>query len=150
MSGGVVFAIGAAAFLCALTAGFLFAFAVVVMPGLSPLADDDYLRAFQLLDGVIQNGHPLFMLMWVGSMAAVVVALVLALMGLSGAPRLLVVGAAALYLLGVQHPTVAINIPLNNAVQELEIDELGGASPTSAQDPAVRSPGDGAVTAAAG
>jgi uncharacterized membrane protein len=54
-----------AAFLCSLVAGFLFAFAVVIMPGISPLDDRGFIRAFQLIDRVIQNNQPLFMLVWV-------------------------------------------------------------------------------------
>jgi uncharacterized membrane protein len=50
-----------ATLLCSLVAGFLFAFAVVVMPGIARLDDASFLRAFQVIDRVIQNNHPLFM-----------------------------------------------------------------------------------------
>ena len=56
--------------LCSLVAGLVFAFAVVVMPGIRTLDDGSYLRAFQLMDGVIQGNQPLFILMWVGSIVA--------------------------------------------------------------------------------
>lgn len=111
-------------FLCSLTAGFLFAFAVVVMPGLKTLEDAPYLRAFQVVDRVIQNNQPLFMLMWVGSMVAMLAALLLGVGTLTGVDRILVLGAGALYLEGVQLPTVAIHLPLNSHVQSLSIDEL--------------------------
>ena len=42
--------------LCALVAGFLFTYAVVVMPGFKVLEDRAYIRAFQVTDGVIQRG----------------------------------------------------------------------------------------------
>lgn len=44
-----------AAFLCSLVAGLLFAFAVVVMPGLRNLDDGGFIRAFQVIDRVIPN-----------------------------------------------------------------------------------------------
>jgi uncharacterized membrane protein len=113
-----------ALFLSALTAGFLVAFAVVVMPGLKPLDDASYLRAFQLMDGVIQNRQPLFMLMWVGSLLATLAAVVVGVGALSGVDQILLLGAGALYLGGVHLPTVTINIPLNNQVQRLRIHEL--------------------------
>ena len=56
-----------ATFLCSLVAGFLFAFAIVAMPGIRNLNDRDFIRAFQVMDRVIQNNQPIFMLVWAGS-----------------------------------------------------------------------------------
>ncbi|HKX39346.1 MAG TPA: DUF1772 domain-containing protein [Burkholderiales bacterium] len=111
----------AAALLCALVAGFLFAFAVVVMPGIAKLDDAGFLRAFQVIDGVIQRGQPLFGLVWMGSVVAVVVAAFWGFWALAGLDRAIVMLAAAVYLLGVQIPTFAVNIPLNDRVQRLDI-----------------------------
>lgn len=108
--------------LCSLTAGVLFAFAVVVMPGLRTLDDAAYLRAFQLMDGVIQNNQPLFMLVWVGSVVAMLAALVLGVGTLTGMDRMLLLAAAALYLGGVQLTTIIIHLPLNSDVQKLNLD----------------------------
>ena len=116
--------LGAALLLCALTAGFLLAFALVVMPGLKVLEDAAYLRAFQVIDGVIQDGQPWFLLMWVGSVVAVVLAVALGLGRLEGVDRMLLLGAGALYLGGVQVSTAVVHLPLNNRVKDLEIDEL--------------------------
>jgi len=128
MSAALAGTVAAAFILCSLTAGFLFAFAVVVMPGITRLDDGAYLRAFQVMDGIIQDNSPLFILMWVGSVVAMLAVLVLGvgIGGLSMATRGLLVGAAVLYLGGVQLPTVAVNIPLNNRVQALQIDQLDG------------------------
>jgi len=109
-----------AAVLCSLVAGFLFAFAAVVMPGIRRLDDGGFIRAFQVIDGVIQAKQPLFILVWVGSVLALVAAAVLGMGALSGAERLLIIVAALVYLLCVQLPTVAINIPLNNTLQKLD------------------------------
>src|SRR5918996_4242938 len=98
-----------AAFLCSLVAGFLFAFAIVVMPGIRRLDDGAFIRAFQAIDGVIQNNQPLFLIVWVGSMPALLAAAVLGGWVLDGADRVLVMVAAAVYFLCVQLPTFAIN-----------------------------------------
>jgi len=113
-----------ATFLCALIAGLLFAFAVVVMPGIRRLDDGAFIRAFQAIDGVIQNKQPLFMAAWVGSVLALIAAAVLGVSALSGADRLLIVVAALLYLLCVQFPTFAINVPLNDQIQKLDLDSM--------------------------
>jgi uncharacterized membrane protein len=113
-----------ATFLCSLVAGLLFAFAIVIMPGIHSLRDADFLRAFQAIDGVVQNNQPLFMLVWVGSAIAVLVAAVFGLWQVSGVDRALLIGAALVYLAGVQAPTVAINVPLNNVVKRLDIGAL--------------------------
>ncbi len=55
---------------CSLVGGFIFTYAIVVMPGLSSLSDKDFLRAFQVTDAIIQDNQPLFMFTWVGSMVA--------------------------------------------------------------------------------
>jgi len=112
--------------LCALVAGFLFAFAVVVMPGLTNLGDREFLRAFQVIDGVIQRGQPLFSLVWLGSIVALLAGVALGAGQLAGTSRLLLVAACGLYLLGVQLPTFRVNIPLNNGLQALDI---GSADP---------------------
>lgn len=113
-----------AAFLCTLVAGFLFAWAVVVMPGLARLPDREFLRAFQVMDRIIQDNQPVFMLVWAGSVFAVVAAAVLGFGPLDRAGRVLVVIAAVAYVLGVQLPTIAINVPLNNGLQALHTDTM--------------------------
>lgn len=115
-------------------AGFLFAFAVVAMPGLRHLGDGEFLRAFQVMDRVIQDNQPLFMLVWVGSVVALLAAAVLGLMQLQGSGRLLLVAATLVYLLGVQLPTVAINIPMNNAVQTLDVAAMDGPARAAARE----------------
>ena len=110
----------AAALSCSLVAGFLFAFAVVVMPGLRSLDDGEFIRAFQAIDRVIQNNQPLFILVWVGSVLAVGTAAVLSVWEPGRIGRALAISAAALYLVGVQLPTVTVNVPLNNQLQKLD------------------------------
>lgn len=110
--------------LCSLVAGFLFAFAVVIMPGIGRLDDRAFLRAFQAIDRVIQNGQPLFALVWLGSILALVVSAILGIWLLDGRAQLLLGIALLVYLLGVQWPTLKINIPLNNHIQSLNLAAL--------------------------
>ncbi len=114
-----------ATFLCSLVAGFVLAFAIVVMPGIRSLNDREFIRAFQVIDRVIQNNQPIFMLVWVGSVVALVTSAVLGIGQLDGDGRLLIIFAALTYLLGVQLPTFTINVPLNNKIQTVEVDGLG-------------------------
>ena len=126
--------LASAAFLCSLVAGLLFAFAAVVMPGIKSLDDGAFLRAFQVIDGVIQRGQPLFRLVWIGSVLLLVTAALLALWKLSGIYRLVVLAAAVVYVLGVQVPTFMINIPLNNTLQVLDLHTITEATAKSARD----------------
>lgn len=127
-------ALVAATLTCTLVAGLLLGFAVVAMPGLGTLGDRGFLRAFQAMDRIIQDRQPLFMLVWVGSVLTLVAALVLGLGQLDGAQRLLLVIATTVYVLGVQVPTVVVNVPLNNAVQTVDVDAAGTAEITAARE----------------
>lgn len=110
--------------LCSIVAGFLFAFAVVIMPGIKNLDDGAFLGAFRAMDGVIQNSQPLFMVVWVGSLVLSVLAAVLGLFYLDGAGCLLLILSSLIYICGVQLPTMVFNIPLNNMVQSLDPDSM--------------------------
>ena len=109
---------------CSLVAGLVYGFAVVVMPGIARLPDRDFLRAFKLMDGVIQGGQPAFLLVWVGSIVSVAVMLLLGTQRLDGVELVLMWVAGGVYVLTVQGPTVRFNIPLNNAVQALDLDAM--------------------------
>ena len=109
---------------CSLVAGLLFGFAIVVMPGIAKLTDKEYLLAFKHMDGVIQNNQPLFVLVWAGSILSVIATLALGIMNLRGEELYLLTGATLLYLIGVQLPTFCFNIPLNNELQNLDVEEL--------------------------
>lgn len=107
--------------LCALVAGFLFAFAVVAMPGFRVLDDGAFIRAFQVVDGVIQSNQPLFLVVWAGSIVALLAAAVVGFGSLGGVDLTLLLAATLLYLFGVQLPTAAVNVPLNNGLQAVDV-----------------------------
>ena len=113
-----------AAFLCALTTGLVYTFAVVVMPGIKTLPDRDFLRAFKVMDRVIQQNDPRFTVVWVGSVLALIIACALGVGALDGIRRLTLIAITLVYLLGVQAPTFTINIPMNNRLQALNLDAL--------------------------
>jgi uncharacterized membrane protein len=113
-----------AGFLCSLVAGFLFAYAIVVMPGIKSLSDREFIRAFQVTDRIIQNNQPIFMIVWVGSAVALMISAVLGIERLDGTGVFLIGFATLAYLLGVQLPTIVVNVPLNNTLQNLSSDEM--------------------------
>lgn len=106
---------------CALVAGVIFTFAILIMPGIGVLDDRGFLRAFQVIDAVIQQGSPLFFLVWFGSAASVCAAAVLGFWEVTGVDRVLLVAAATVFVVGVHVPTLTVNVPLNNAVQRLDV-----------------------------
>lgn len=122
-----------ATLLCSLTAGFVFAFATVVMPGLAKLDDGGFIRGFQVIDGIIQKGQPAFGLVWVGSMITLLIAAVLGFQQLAGTDRWLLIAATVVYLVGVQLPTLTINIPLNNQLQAVNVQDVEAQAADGAQ-----------------
>ena len=109
---------------CSLVTGFIFTYAIVVMPGLSKLSDKEFLRAFQVTDAIIQNKQPLFMFTWIGSIAAVLGLIFSSITYVDLSEAWLILLIAAIYLIGVQGITISIHLPLNNHVQKLNLEEL--------------------------
>ena len=113
-----------ATFLCSLVAGFLFAFAVVAMPGIKKLNDREFIRAFQAMDRIIQDNQPLFLFVWIGSAVALVSSAFLGIGEIDRVGQVLLLSATASYLAGVQLPTLSVNIPLNNKLQTVNVDNV--------------------------
>ena len=109
---------------CALVTGFIFTYAIVVMPGFSKMNDKEFLKAFQVTDAIMQNNQPLFMLTWIGSIISILSTIVISIviLGISDAWYIVLVGIV--YLLGVQVVTFSIHIPLNNHLQQFDFDKL--------------------------
>jgi uncharacterized membrane protein len=122
-----------ATLLCALVAGLLFAFAIVTMPGIKNLNDREFIRAFQVMDGVIQNNQPIFMLAWIGSALTLLIATVLGLGQLDLVGKGILLTATVLYMVGVQLPTVTINVPLNNQLQTLDVGNMNPSAQAAAR-----------------
>lgn len=123
-----------ATLLCSLVAGFLFAFACVAMPGIATLGDREFLHGFQVMDRVIQNNQPLFVLVWAGSAVTLLLTAVIGFGRLEGVDRALLLAAAVVYLAGVQLPTLTINVPLNNRLQTLDLTAMDDDALAEARD----------------
>ena len=113
--------------LVTLVAGIVLAFAVVVMPGIRSLNDRDFLQAFKVMDRVIQKNHPVFMLVWLGSIVALMLLTVLGSFQLEGLDRISLIGACVIYTFGVMLPTARINVPLNNELQKHDLQSMSDA-----------------------
>ena len=100
--------------LCTLVTGFVFTYAIVVMPGFGKLNDREFIQAFQATDGIIQNNQPLFMFVWVGSIASVAATIVLSVVHPNGNEYWVIILFGTLYIIGVQGITMFVHLPLNN------------------------------------
>ena len=109
---------------CSLVTGFIFTYAIIVMPGLSKLGDKEFLKAFQVTDAVIQNKQPIFMLIWVGSIVSVLSLILISIAYLGLSETWLIVLVALIYLLGVQGITILIHLPLNKKLQKINLEKL--------------------------
>ena len=110
--------------LCSLVTGFIFTYAIVVMPGLSKLKDKEFIRAFQVTDEIIQNNQPIFMLIWVGSIISVLSLIISSVIIIGISESILTIIIGTIYLFGVQGVTIGIHLPLNNQIQKVNTEEL--------------------------
>ncbi len=110
--------------LCSLVAGFLFSYAIVVMPGIRNLDDRNFIKAFQVTDRIIQDNHPLFLFVWLGSAVALIACAVGGFDKLHGLDFVFLLLAAVGYIMGVQIPTIFFHLPLNNKLQKIDVDSV--------------------------
>ena len=118
------FALIPSVILCAMVTGFIFTYAVVVMPGFSKLGDKEFIKAFQVTDAVIQNNQPLFMLTWIGSIISILSTIIVAIATIGLSDSWLIILVSVIYLLGVQGITIGIHLPLNKHIQNMNIDKM--------------------------
>ena len=107
---------------CALATGFILTYAIVVMPGLSKLDDKEFIKAFQVTDGIIQNNQPIFILIWLGSIISVFSTIIVSIFSLGILEAWLIIFTSVVYLLGVQVITITIHLPLNRHIQKIDIN----------------------------
>ena len=108
--------------LCSLVTGFILTYAIVVMPGLSKLDDKEFIKAFQVTDGIIQNNQPIFILIWVGSIISVVSTIIISIFTLGLLEAWKIIFVSLVYLIGVQAITIIIHLPLNRRIQNIDIN----------------------------
>ena len=114
--------------LCSLVTGFILTYAIVVMPGLSKLDDKEFIRAFQVTDGIIQNNQPIFILIWVGSIISVVSTIIISIFTLGILEGWKIIFVSLVYLIGVQAITIIIHLPLNRRIQKIDINSTSSQS----------------------
>jgi uncharacterized membrane protein len=115
----------AAALGAALMAGLFFAFSAFVMDALGRLPPAQGIAAMQSINVVVLN--PLFLTIFVGTAALGAVVAIAALLGWSGGAIALVAGAL-LYGVGTFGVTMALNVPLNDALATVAPDSAEGAA----------------------
>jgi uncharacterized membrane protein len=114
MPNDVIFALRFAATIgCGLMAGLFFAFSLSVMPGLRQRPSAEGMVAMQAINQAILN--PIFLGVFLATALLSLAVLVTALMQWSEAAAYCATGAAA-YLGGGLLVTMAINVPMNNAL----------------------------------
>ncbi len=74
------------------------------------------------------------MLVWIGSVLALVTSAVLGIQQLDQTGLVMIICATVTYLVGVQLPTVSINVPLNNEIQTLDVDTMNAAERKAARE----------------
>ena len=119
--------------LCALAAGFILTYAIIVMPGLSKLDDKEFIKAFQVTDGIIQNNQPIFILIWVGSIISILGTIITSILSLGIVEAWLIIFAGVIYLLGVQGITISIHLPLNKHIQKIDINSTNSQTLSEAR-----------------
>ena len=115
--------------LCSLVFGWVLLFTIVVMPGIAKLDDGGFLQAFKNIDGVIQHNEPVFVSVWIGSVLALLVTMGLATVEWSNVTaRLGFMILSTIAWLACQVTTFGKNVPLNNHLQTLDIENLDAFS----------------------
>ncbi|WP_280458619.1 DUF1772 domain-containing protein [Nocardia carnea] len=109
-----------------LMAGVFGIYALAIMPGLQTTDDRTFIGAYQAIDRAIVN--PLFLLTFMGALVLAVVAALLQLGPGRGAVLIWTAAAAVLYLMAVV-VTVAVHLPLNDALK-------AAGAPAEMADPA--------------
>lgn len=108
--------------LSALVTGFILTYAIVIMPGLSNLDDKEFIKAFQVTDGIIQNDQPIFIVIWIGSIVSVLSTIITSILCLGILDAWLIIFVSVVYLLLVQGITILIHLPLNKSIQNIDIN----------------------------
>lgn len=109
-----------------LIAGMFYAFSTFVMRALGRIAPAEGIAAMQSINITVIN--PWFMAAFMGTAALSVLVVVLALLQWQSAPAIYLIAGAVLYLVGCFGVTIALNVPLNDALAAVEPASAEGAS----------------------
>ena len=104
-----------------LIAGFFFAYSVDVMPALDTLAPAAAVEAMQAINTMVRN--PVFFPVFFGTPVIGAVAALLLYRSGQGWSALMMVTATTIYTLAAFLPTAAINVPMNEALGMLVLND---------------------------
>jgi uncharacterized membrane protein len=116
----------AAAVGCALVAGLMFAFSTSVMPALGRRPDAEGIAAMQAMNSAILN--PLFGLVFGATAVLCLLLAVTAPFTTDQSDATLRAVGSVLYVVGTFGVTMAVNVPMNNALDALDSASDQGAS----------------------
>ncbi len=109
---------------CGISAGIFYAFSYFVMEATGKLPTPQGIAAMQSINIVIVN--PLFLLVFMGTAVLSIVLGGIALFDLQNAGALWRLAGALLFIITVIIVTIAFNIPLNNALDQVDPASLEG------------------------
>ncbi len=112
----------------ALMAGLFFNWTTAITIGLGHLPDREFVAAMQAINRVIQN--PLFFLAFFGSAVLLPVCSYMHYQTPLSTKGWYLIGATVLYLLGVMAVTIFGNVPLNNALDQFDLNTAEAAEIT--------------------
>lgn len=105
--------------------GLFFAYSTSVMGALGRIAPGSGIAAMQAVNVVIQN--PVFFVAFFGPALLSIVLAAAALLGWHGGSPLAIYAGAFFYLAGIMAVTIAINVPMNNALMAVDPASAEGA-----------------------
>jgi uncharacterized membrane protein len=108
-----------------LVAGIFFAFSTFVMTALGRLPPAHGIEAMQSINVAVIN--PWFMAAFFGTAVVCIVLIVGGLLHASASSAILLLAGGALYLLGCILVTIALNVPLNNALAAVKPESAPAA-----------------------
>jgi uncharacterized membrane protein len=108
--------------LSALLAGLMFTFSNTVVPSLRAVSAREHIRIMQVINVKILN--PVFMVVFMGPNLVLPLA---AYLLRNGAEFPYLLAASALHIIGVLGVTGGGNVPLNNALDKVEVDRISDA-----------------------
>lgn len=92
------------------------------MLDLPELEDKGLIKAIQATDGIIQNNHPIFVFICLGSIISVLGTIKTSILSLGVVEAWLIIFASVFYLLGVQGITISIHLPLDKHIHKFDIN----------------------------
>jgi len=105
-----------------LMAGLFYAWSISVTPGLAKINDVSYLQAFQSMNRAILN--PLFFIVFFGLVVLLPILSYVSFQNSISNQFWYVVLATILYFVGIMGVTIGGNVPLNNALEALQIESM--------------------------